>query len=94
MVDLVPRAVCLGEAMIMLAAETGAPLEDVETFRRSVGGAECNVAGGLAALGIPPGWVSRLGADGSAGMYCGIWRAVVLRWAGSRTTRLGRPGSM
>jgi 2-dehydro-3-deoxygluconokinase len=64
MVDVVPRAICLGEAMIMLAAETGAPLEDVETFRRSVGGAECNVAGGLAALGIPTGWVSRLGADG------------------------------
>jgi 2-dehydro-3-deoxygluconokinase len=64
MVDPVPRAVCLGEAMIMLAAETGAPLEDVETFRRSVGGAECNVAGGLAALGIPTGWISRVGADG------------------------------
>lgn len=64
MADLVPRAVCLGEAMIMLAAETGAPLEDVETFRRSVGGAECNVAGGLAALGVPTGWISRLGADG------------------------------
>ncbi|MEV6288305.1 sugar kinase [Kribbella sp. NPDC051770] len=64
MVDLVPRAVCLGEAMIMLAADTGAPLEDVETFRRSVGGAECNVAGGLAALGVPTGWISRLGADG------------------------------
>jgi 2-dehydro-3-deoxygluconokinase len=62
--DLVPRAVCLGEAMIMLAGESGAPLEDVETFRRSVGGAECNVAGGLAALDIPTGWISRLGADG------------------------------
>jgi 2-dehydro-3-deoxygluconokinase len=62
--DLVPRAVCLGEAMIMLAGESGAPLEDVETFRRSVGGAECNVAGGLAALGIPTGWISRLGTDG------------------------------
>jgi 2-dehydro-3-deoxygluconokinase len=64
MVDPVPRAVCLGEAMIMLAADTGAPLEEVETFRRSVGGAECNVAGGLAALGIPTGWISRLGTDG------------------------------
>ncbi|GAA1553753.1 sugar kinase [Kribbella lupini] len=64
MADLVPRAVCLGEAMIMLAADTGAPLEEVETFRRSVGGAECNVAGGLAALGVPTGWISRLGADG------------------------------
>lgn len=64
MVDPVPRVVCLGEAMIMLAGGTGAPLEDVETFHRSVGGAECNVAGGLAALGVPTGWVSRLGADG------------------------------
>ena len=61
MVDLAPRAVCLGEAMIMLAAETGAPLEDAERFRRSVGGAECNVAGGLAALDIPTGWISRVG---------------------------------
>jgi 2-dehydro-3-deoxygluconokinase len=50
--------------MIVLAAEIGGPLEDVETFRRSVGGAECNVAGGLAALGIPTGWISRVGADG------------------------------
>lgn len=76
MVDLVPRAVCLGEAMIMLAPDTashlsggarpeaGLRLEEVETFRRSVGGAECNVAGGLAALGVPTGWISRLGADG------------------------------
>ncbi len=59
-----PRAICIGEAMIMLAGETGGPLEDVETFRRSVGGAECNVAGGLAALGISTGWISRLGDDG------------------------------
>jgi len=64
MADPVPRAVCLGEAMIMLAPETGVPLEEVETFRRSVGGAECNVAGGLAALGIPTSWISRLGTDG------------------------------
>ncbi|WP_328990853.1 sugar kinase [Kribbella sp. NBC_01245] len=65
MADPVPRAICLGEAMIMLApADEGAPLEDAETFRRSVGGAECNVAGGLAALGVPTGWISRLGADG------------------------------
>ncbi|WP_405062175.1 sugar kinase [Kribbella sp. NBC_01505] len=55
--------VCIGEAMIMLAGAAG-PLEDVETFRRSVGGAECNVAGGLAGLGVPTSWVSRLGDDG------------------------------
>ncbi|HEU4947057.1 MAG TPA: sugar kinase [Kribbella sp.] len=63
MTDLVPRAVCLGEAMIVLAGATGVPLEDVETFRRSVGGAECNVAGGLAALDVSTSWISRVGAD-------------------------------
>ncbi|GAA1136940.1 sugar kinase [Kribbella jejuensis] len=56
-------ALCLGEAMIMLAGGAG-PLSDVEVFKRSVGGAECNVAGGLAALGVPTGWISRLGDDG------------------------------
>lgn len=64
MAEVLPRAVCLGEAMIMLAGAPDLPLEEVETFRRSVGGAECNVAGGLAALGVPTGWISRLGADG------------------------------
>jgi 2-dehydro-3-deoxygluconokinase len=59
-----PRAICIGEAMVMLAGESGVPLEDVESFRRSVGGAECNVAGGLAALGVSTGWISRLGDDG------------------------------
>jgi 2-dehydro-3-deoxygluconokinase len=59
-----PAAICIGEAMIMLAGGTGVPLSDVETFRRSVGGAECNVAGGLAALGVVTGWISRLGDDG------------------------------
>ncbi|MDX3000806.1 sugar kinase [Kribbella solani] len=58
-----PEALCLGEAMIMFAGGPG-PLADVEVFRRSVGGAECNVAGGLAALGVPTGWLSRLGDDG------------------------------
>ncbi|TDD60215.1 sugar kinase [Kribbella antibiotica] len=57
------QVVCIGEAMIMLAGAAG-PLEDVATFRRSVGGAECNVAGGLAGLGVPTSWVSRLGDDG------------------------------
>ena len=56
-------AICVGEAMIMLAGGPG-PLADVEVFRRSVGGAECNVAGGLAGLGVPTGWISRLGDDG------------------------------
>ncbi len=58
-----PSSVCVGEGMVVLAPDTSAPLQDVELFRRSVGGAECNVAGGLAALGIRSTWMSRLGAD-------------------------------
>ena len=32
-------------------------------LRRSVGGAECNVASGLVGLGVPAAWVSRVGDD-------------------------------
>ncbi|HZO67592.1 MAG TPA: sugar kinase [Kribbellaceae bacterium] len=58
-----PSSVCVGEGMVVLTPQTSAPLQDVELFRRSVGGAECNVAGGLAALGVRSAWLSRLGAD-------------------------------
>lgn len=56
-------AVCLGEGMVVLTPDVPGPLAGVEMFRRSVGGAECNVAGGLAALGVRTAWLSRLGAD-------------------------------
>lgn len=59
-----PRAVCLGEAMVVLSPARPAPLAEVGEFVRSVGGAEANVAGGLAGLGIGTSWLSRLGADG------------------------------
>jgi len=61
--ETAPAVICIGEAMIMLAGGPGS-LADVESFQRSVGGAESNVAGGLAALGIATGWISRLGDDG------------------------------
>lgn len=57
------RAVCLGEAMVVLRPEGDRPLAEAATLRRSVGGAEANVAGALAALGVPTAWVSRLGRD-------------------------------
>ncbi|MDH6574935.1 sugar kinase [Kitasatospora sp. MAP5-34] len=57
-------AVCLGESMAVLAPEAPGPLEQAETFRRGYGGAESNVACGLAGLGIPTAWISRVGADG------------------------------
>jgi len=57
------RVVCLGEAMVVLRPEGDQSLAGATTLRRSVGGAEANVAGALAALGVRTAWVSRLGQD-------------------------------
>ncbi|MEU8510629.1 sugar kinase [Kitasatospora sp. NPDC048722] len=59
-----PAAVCVGESMAVLLPDRPGPLEAVDTFRLSVGGAESNVAGALAALGVPTAWISRVGDDG------------------------------
>ncbi|MEV7023641.1 sugar kinase [Kitasatospora sp. NPDC093558] len=59
-----PAAVCVGESMAVLLPDRPGPLEAVDTFRLSVGGAESNVAGVLAALGVPTAWISRVGDDG------------------------------
>ncbi|WP_245204835.1 sugar kinase [Kitasatospora sp. RG8] len=57
-------AVCVGESMAVLLPDRPGPLESVENFRLAVGGAESNVAGALAALGVPSAWISRVGDDG------------------------------
>ncbi|WP_158604415.1 sugar kinase [Nocardioides mangrovicus] len=49
--------VCLGEALAVLDAVGD------RTWRAGVGGAEANVAWGLAVLGVPATFVTRLGAD-------------------------------
>lgn len=48
---------------MVLRPHDGGPLRDSALLRRSVGGAEANVAGALAELGVPSTWVSRLGRD-------------------------------
>lgn len=58
-----PRAVTVGEGLAVLVARPG-PLEESETFERSAGGAEANVATVLAQLGVETAWLSRVGADG------------------------------
>ncbi|WP_243636954.1 sugar kinase [Rhodococcus sp. Eu-32] len=58
-----PRAICVGEGLVVLVAEPG-PLENSETFTRSAGGAEANVARVLAQLGVSSSWISRVGNDG------------------------------
>jgi 2-dehydro-3-deoxygluconokinase len=58
-----PRAVCIGEGLVVLVAEPG-PLEDSSTFHRSAGGAEANVARVFRQLGVDASWISRVGDDG------------------------------
>jgi 2-dehydro-3-deoxygluconokinase len=57
------RVVCLGEALVVMRPDHPAGLSASSRLHCSVGGAEANVATGLAALGVPTAWVSRLGAD-------------------------------
>jgi sugar/nucleoside kinase (ribokinase family) len=56
----------LGEAMVMLVADSAGPLEGVMRFSKRTAGAETNVAIGLARLGFSVGWQSRLGDDSMA----------------------------
>jgi 2-dehydro-3-deoxygluconokinase len=50
--------------MLMLVPLERNALVDAERFGRAVGGAESNVAMGLARLGISSSWLSRVGDDG------------------------------
>jgi 2-dehydro-3-deoxygluconokinase len=58
-----PEAVTCGEAMLLMLAEPGVPLDHAVNFRRSVAGAESNVAQGLARLGHWARWIGRVGDD-------------------------------
>jgi 2-dehydro-3-deoxygluconokinase len=56
--------VTIGETMGLFRAATPGPLAEVSEFQLGIGGAESNVAIGLARLGTPVRWVGRVGADG------------------------------
>ncbi|WLW52567.1 sugar kinase [Streptomyces sp. YU58] len=56
--------VALGESMVTFLPSRPGRLADVPSFDRGIGGAESNVACGLAAAGHSVRWVSRVGADG------------------------------
>ncbi|WUB49187.1 sugar kinase [Streptomyces griseorubiginosus] len=58
-----PDVVCVGETMAVLVPPDEEPLERQRVLRLDVGGAESNVACGLAALGHRVAWVSRVGDD-------------------------------
>lgn len=57
-------AVTFGEALVVLVQKDPGPLEHASGFTRSLGGAETNVAIGLASLGVPTSALTRVGDDG------------------------------
>jgi 2-dehydro-3-deoxygluconokinase len=56
--------VTLGETMGLFRAASPGSLTTVSDFQLGIGGAESNVAIGLARLGAPVRWVGRVGTDG------------------------------
>ena len=58
-----PEVATLGEALVVMDPVAPGPLRYVEGFRKRVGGAELNVAVGLARLGRRASWAGRLGED-------------------------------
>ena len=58
------RVVTLGETMALLRPEGDAALAQVDRLSVGIGGAESNVAIGLARLGTAVAWLGRVGADG------------------------------
>lgn len=57
------RVICLGEAMVLLAAQDGLPLAWTEHCGVHIAGAESNVALYLADAGLSVSWLSAVGTD-------------------------------
>ncbi|WP_428965311.1 sugar kinase [Micromonospora fluostatini] len=58
-----PEVVTVGETMVVLSPDPVGPLERADRVALGVGGAESNVAMGLATLGHRAAWLSRVGDD-------------------------------
>lgn len=61
--DLAPELVTFGESMGLFTAQDSRGLEYASTLHKSFGGAESNVAIGVARLGHRAGWFGALGND-------------------------------
>jgi 2-dehydro-3-deoxygluconokinase len=58
-----PDVVTLGETMALMSPESTGPLFHTPQLKLGIGGAESNVAIGLARLGDAVSWIGRVGAD-------------------------------
>lgn len=63
-----PAVVTLGETMALLTAPSGRGLRGGSALPVGIGGAESNVAIGLARLDVPVSWISRVGDDAFGSM--------------------------
>jgi 2-dehydro-3-deoxygluconokinase len=77
-----PRVVTVGETMALLDPVADGELDLGDLLRLRIAGAESNFAVGLARLGVPVAWISRLGADRLGTLVRGALAAegVDLRW--------------
>jgi 2-dehydro-3-deoxygluconokinase len=55
--------VTIGESMVVFTAQTDGMMRYAQSFSKKIGGAESNVAVGLARLGHSCGWISKVGND-------------------------------
>jgi 2-dehydro-3-deoxygluconokinase len=62
-VSIMKEVLTFGETMVLFNSEANGPLRYVNSFNKSIGGAESNVAVALARLGHNVGWFSKLGND-------------------------------
>ena len=60
---MTPAVVTLGETMVLMNPAQSGPMKYLTEFKKQLGGAESNVAIGLARLGHGVGWMSALGDD-------------------------------
>jgi 2-dehydro-3-deoxygluconokinase len=58
-----PQVLCIGESMALFVPAEAGPAHQVRNWKRTIGGAESNVACHLPALGVPSAWVSAVGDD-------------------------------
>ena len=57
------QVLCIGESMALFVPAENGPAHQVRNWKRTIGGAESNVACHLPALGVPSSWVSAVGND-------------------------------
>jgi 2-dehydro-3-deoxygluconokinase len=62
-VSSAPEVLCIGESMALFVPAQAGPPHEVRMWKRTIGGAESNVACHLPALGVPSAWASAVGDD-------------------------------